>query len=144
MKPEVLPFVVIAYVVIQLIESNVLVPIVMHNAIGVSPLLIVLSLLVGTALGGLVGALVAVPVVAGLEAILERLQDRDVPVAEDSAVAQHTTDEEMTARSGTGRLSRVLGAAGPRPKSDESTLGSRRRASASGTRKCPGSEILRR
>ena len=102
MKPEVLPFVVIAYVVIQLVESNVLVPIVMHNAIGVSPLLIVLSLLVGTALGGLVGALVAVPLIAGLEAILERLQDREVPVAEDSAVAKHTTDEEMQRR-GNGR-----------------------------------------
>jgi predicted PurR-regulated permease PerM len=96
MKPEVLPFVLIAYVVIQVVESNVLVPIVMRNAIGVSPLLIILSLLVGTALGGFVGALVAVPVVAGLEAVLERLQDRDVPVAEDSAAAKHTTDEEMT------------------------------------------------
>jgi predicted PurR-regulated permease PerM len=95
-KPEVLPLVVIAYVAIQVVESNVLVPIVMRNAIGVSPLLIILSLLVGTALGGFFGALVAVPVVAGLEAVLERLQDRDVPVAEDSAAAQQTTDEEMT------------------------------------------------
>ncbi len=95
-KPEVLPLVLIAYVVIQIVESNVLVPIVMRNAIGVSPLLIILSLLVGTALGGFVGALVAVPVVAGLEAVLERLQDRDVPVAEDSAAAKHTTDEEIS------------------------------------------------
>ena len=95
-KPEVLLFVVIAYVVIQLVESNVLVPIVMRNAIGVSPLVIILSLLVGTALGGFFGALVAVPVVAALEAVLERLQDRDVPVGEDSAAAKHTTDEEIT------------------------------------------------
>ncbi len=95
-KPEVLLLVVIAYVVIQLVESNVLVPIVMRNAIGVSPLLIILSLLVGTALGGLFGALVAVPVAAALEAVLERLQDRDVPVGEDSAAARHTTDEEAT------------------------------------------------
>jgi len=98
-KPDVLPLVVIAYVVIQIVESNVLVPIVMRNAIGVSPLLIILSLLVGTALGGLVGALVAVPVVAGLEAVLARLQDRDVPVAEDAAAARHTTDEEATGES---------------------------------------------
>ena len=88
--------VVIAYVVIQLLESNILVPIVMRNAIGVSPLLIILSLLVGTALGGLAGALVAVPTIAGLEAILERLQDREVPVGEDSATARHTSDEEVT------------------------------------------------
>jgi predicted PurR-regulated permease PerM len=95
-KPEVLLPVVIAYVVIQVVESNVLVPIVMRNAIGVSPLLIILSLLVGTALGGFFGALVAVPFVAALEAVLERLQDRDVPVGEDSAAAKHTTDEEIT------------------------------------------------
>jgi predicted PurR-regulated permease PerM len=95
-KPEVLPLVIIAYVVIQFVESNVLVPIVMRNAIGVSPLLIILSLLVGGALGGFVGALVAVPVVAGFEAVLERLQDRDVPVSQDSAAAKETTDEEIT------------------------------------------------
>jgi predicted PurR-regulated permease PerM len=95
-RPDMLLLVVIAYVVIQLLESNILVPIVMRNAIGVSPLLIILSLLVGTALGGLAGALVAVPTIAGLEAILERLQDREVPVGEDSATARHTSDEEVT------------------------------------------------
>lgn len=93
-KPEVLSLVVIAYVVIQIVESNILVPIVMRNAIGVSPLLIILSLLVGSALGGLFGALVAVPLVAGLEAVLERLQDRDVPVAEDSGVAKERAGDE--------------------------------------------------
>jgi predicted PurR-regulated permease PerM len=101
-KPEVLPLVIVAYVVIQVVEGNILVPIVMRNAIGVSPLLIILSLLVGTSLAGYVGALVAVPVVAGLEAILERLQDRDVPVSEDAAAARHTTDEEMTGEPATG------------------------------------------
>jgi putative permease len=101
-RPDVLPLVVIAYVVIQIVEGNVLVPIVMRNAIGVSPLLIILSLLVGSALGGLFGALVAVPLVAGLEAILERLQDREVAVAQDAAAAKHTTDEEMTGEPASG------------------------------------------
>jgi predicted PurR-regulated permease PerM len=97
LKPEVLPFLVVAYIVIQLVEGNVLVPIVMRNAIGVSPLLIILSLLAGAALGGFVGALVAVPVAAAVEAILERLQDRDVPIAQDAAAARNATDqEEMT------------------------------------------------
>src|SRR5450759_2579191 len=95
-KPEVLVLVVVAYVVIQLLESNILVPIVMRNAIGVSPLLIILNLLVGTALGGLAGAIVAVQTMAALEAIPERLQDREIPVGEDSATAGHTTDEEMS------------------------------------------------
>ena len=33
---------------------------------------------------------------ASIEAILERLQDRDVPIAEDAAAARTSTDEEMT------------------------------------------------
>jgi predicted PurR-regulated permease PerM len=96
LKPDVLVFVIIAYVVIQVIEGNILVPIVMRNAIGVSPLLIILSLLVGTAVGGFLGALVAVPVIAGVEAMLEHFQDREVPVAQDSAAAKASSDEEMT------------------------------------------------
>ena len=51
-----------------------LVPIVMRNAIGLSPLLIILSLLVGAAVAGRVGAFIAVPLVAGLDAVLERLE----------------------------------------------------------------------
>jgi predicted PurR-regulated permease PerM len=95
LKPEVLPLVVAAYVVIQIVEGNVLVPIVMRNAIGVSPLLIILSLLVGAALGGFVGALVAVPLTAAVVAVLERVQDRDVPITEDSTAARTTTDAVM-------------------------------------------------
>ena len=52
------------YVVIQLIEGSVLVPLVMRNTIGISPLLVLVSLLIGGAAGGLVGAFLAVPVAA--------------------------------------------------------------------------------
>jgi predicted PurR-regulated permease PerM len=86
-RPDLMVVVLIAYVVIQLVESNVLVPLVMRNAVGVSPFLLTVSLLVGGALGGLLGALVSVPVIAAVEAILERLQDRAVPVAQDAASA---------------------------------------------------------
>jgi predicted PurR-regulated permease PerM len=96
LKPEVLPLVIVAYVIIQLVEGNVLVPVIMRNAIGVSPLLILLSLLVGTALAGFIGALVSVPVAAAIEAILERLQDREVPIAQDAKASRTATDEEMT------------------------------------------------
>jgi predicted PurR-regulated permease PerM len=84
-RPDLVLVVLIAYVIIQLVESNVLVPIVMRNAVGVSPFLLTVSLLVGAALGGLVGALISVPMVAAAEAIMERLQDRDVPVSQDLA-----------------------------------------------------------
>ncbi len=86
-RPDLVVVVLVVYIVIQLVESNVLVPLVMRNAVGVSPFLLTVSLLIGGALGGLLGALVAVPIVAAGEAILERLQDRDVPVAQDAASA---------------------------------------------------------
>ena len=90
-RPDLLLVVVVVYVVIQLVESNVLVPFVMRNAVGVSPFLLSISLLAGGALGGLLGALIAVPVVAAMEAVFERMQDRETPVAQDAASDLATT-----------------------------------------------------
>ena len=64
------------YVVIQVVEGNVLVPLVMKSTIGVPPFLVVVSLIVGGATAGLIGALLAVPLMAALVVILERAQDR--------------------------------------------------------------------
>jgi predicted PurR-regulated permease PerM len=97
-SPELLVGVLIVTVIIQFIENNVLVPIVMRNSIGLSPLIVTVSLLIGGAAGGLLGAVVAVPVAAAIEVILGRLQDREVPVAQDvSAVetADLENDEEQ-------------------------------------------------
>lgn len=95
LRPDLLIPVVIAYLVIHAIEGNVLVPKVMRNAVGLSPFLVVVSLLIGGAVGGLIGALVAVPIVASLEVVLERMQDRDVPVAQDSATVVPDEDEDV-------------------------------------------------
>lgn len=95
LRPDLLIPVVIAYVIIHVVEGNVLVPKVMRNAVGLSPFLVVISLLVGGAVGGLIGALVAVPVVASLEVVLERMQDRAVPVAQDSAAGVTDEDDAM-------------------------------------------------
>ena len=73
--------VAVVYVLIHLIEGNILVPVVMRNAVGLSPLLVLLSLVGGAAVGGLAGALIAVPVVAAIEVLLTPLQAREVPVA---------------------------------------------------------------
>ncbi|HTC85998.1 MAG TPA: AI-2E family transporter [Candidatus Acidoferrum sp.] len=86
-RPDALVPMLIAYAVIHLVESNVLVPRIMRNAIGVSPFLIVVSLLVGGAAGGLPGALLAVPTVAAIVTVLERAQDRTTPIAQDAAAA---------------------------------------------------------
>ena len=67
------------YLVLQLIEGNVLVPLVMRNTIGISPFLVILSVLIGGAAGGFVGALLAVPIAAAGEVLIEGLQAREVP-----------------------------------------------------------------
>lgn len=84
-SPTVVLLVVAAYLAIHVIESVVLVPLVMRSAVGISPLLVLLSLLVGGAAGGILGAFLAVPIAATLEIIGARLQAREVPVVQDAA-----------------------------------------------------------
>jgi predicted PurR-regulated permease PerM len=93
-SPELAVIVAGVYIVIQLVEGSVLVPLVMRNTIGLSPLLVLLSLLVGAAVGGLVGAFLAVPIVASIEIVLARLQARESPVAQDPAAIE-TPDEDV-------------------------------------------------
>ena len=92
-SPELALIVAGVYIVIQLIEGSVLVPLVMRNTIGISPLLVMLSLLVGAAAGGLLGALLAVPIVASAEIILSQLQAREKPVAQDPAAIETPDDK---------------------------------------------------
>jgi predicted PurR-regulated permease PerM len=95
-SPELALIVAGIYVILQFVEGNVLVPVVMRHAVGISPLLVLVSLLIGAAAGGFIGALLAVPVAASLEIVLQRLQAREEPVAQDpSAIeADEDTHEE--------------------------------------------------
>ena len=56
--------------VIQQIESNILVPRVMGRTVGISPLTVLLGILIGGALAGVQGAFVAVPLAGALQVIL--------------------------------------------------------------------------
>jgi predicted PurR-regulated permease PerM len=60
------------YLVIQQVEAHTLVPLVMRQAVGLPPLVIVLSLAVGAAVGGVGGALVAVPIAFATQVVIER------------------------------------------------------------------------
>jgi predicted PurR-regulated permease PerM len=79
--PELALVVAGVYVVIQLVEGHVLVPMVMRNAVGLPPFVVIIALLVGAAVAGLIGALLAVPVAAAIAVVFERAQARSVPVA---------------------------------------------------------------
>jgi predicted PurR-regulated permease PerM len=70
--------VVVLYILIQKIEGYVLVPKVMQKAVGASPLVILLSLLIGFKLAGIVGLLLAVPVASALLVVIEELRGEGV------------------------------------------------------------------
>lgn len=96
-SPELALIVVAVTAVIQVVENNVLVPVIMRNTIGLSPLIVTLSLLVGAAAGGVAGALLAVPVAAAIEVVLARLQDRAVPVAQDPGAVEAPGEDAVEA-----------------------------------------------
>ena len=90
------------YAILQFVEGNILVPIVMRNTVGISPFLVVFSVLAGAAAGGFVGALLAVPIAATAEILLEGLQARDVPVAQDPGGAPSRDEETIGAEDAEG------------------------------------------
>lgn len=59
------------YFLIQQIENNILVPLVMRRSTGLPPLLTILALMVGSRLAGLMGMILAVPVVLIIQSVLE-------------------------------------------------------------------------
>ncbi len=81
--PELALAVVAVTLVLLFVQGNVLVPIVMRNTVGISPFLVILSALAGATVGGFLGAVFAVPIAATAEILLEGLQARDVPIAQD-------------------------------------------------------------
>jgi len=58
--------VAIGYVIIQQAESHFLIPQVMKRAVGLHPVAVILALLIGAKIGGVVGAILAVPVATAL------------------------------------------------------------------------------
>jgi predicted PurR-regulated permease PerM len=61
------------FLVLHQLEANVLVPKIMERRVGVSPVAVMVALLVGGALWGLVGAILAIPTAAILSVVIEEL-----------------------------------------------------------------------
>ena len=67
--------VLIGYIVIQTIESNIFVPKIMQSAVGLNPVIIIIAILVGSNLLGVWGALLSVPFVSVATIILSEFKD---------------------------------------------------------------------
>ncbi len=68
------------YIVVQQFENHLIYPLVVRKTIGVNPLLVVLSIVVGGALGGLFGIILAVPIAAVFVEFLNDIASRKVQV----------------------------------------------------------------
>ncbi|WP_099203232.1 AI-2E family transporter [Miniphocaeibacter massiliensis] len=65
----------VAFVFIQWLENNILAPKILGTTIGLNPLLILLSLVVGAGMFGVVGMIFSVPVVATMKVVLQHFKD---------------------------------------------------------------------
>ena len=106
--------------VIQLIDANTVVPMVMNRVVALPALAVVIALLVGGALAGVIGALLAVPVAAALQVVTLRVlvplihsaQGRPDPEWSTSRIAPVSTAapadgaRRMSIRRGIARLRR--------------------------------------
>ena len=71
--PFTVVWVILAFVIIQQIEGNILQPIVMSRAVDLHPALVVFAILVMGTLFGLIGVFLAVPLVAALQVLVREL-----------------------------------------------------------------------
>jgi len=68
-------FVLAFYVILQQIENHVLYPLVVRKVVGVPPLLVIISLIIGGTLAGFLGILLSVPVAAALMEFTNDVQE---------------------------------------------------------------------
>ncbi len=69
-SPMLALFVVALFFLVQQFENNLIVPMVMKKSLGLSPLVTILSLMIGGRLAGFVGAVLAVPILLVLQVLL--------------------------------------------------------------------------
>jgi predicted PurR-regulated permease PerM len=59
------------FLILHQLEANILVPKIMERRVGVSPVAVMIALLVGGALWGIIGAILAIPTAAIISVIIE-------------------------------------------------------------------------
>ena len=66
------------YILIQQLENNLLVPKIMERAVGIHPLSTILAILIGGSLFGIIGVVLAVPIAATIQVLLEDVHNHPV------------------------------------------------------------------
>ena len=68
--------VIVLYLLIQALENQLLVPKVMQKAVGLNPVIVILSIMIGARLMGIPGALLAIPFISFIIVIINSIQER--------------------------------------------------------------------
>ncbi|MBL7058065.1 AI-2E family transporter [Patescibacteria group bacterium] len=69
-SPTLAVMVIILYAVIQWVENNILVPKIMQKAVGLNPIVSISVLMIGFKIGGVVGAMLAIPVATATQEMI--------------------------------------------------------------------------
>ena len=103
-------FIVVLFIVLQALESNILGPRIVGHAVGLHPVAAILSLLVGAKLFGVFGALIATPLVAAAWVVITSIYHSARGVNADQMLARRRTPwrlRRVAARSGSTRRERI-------------------------------------
>lgn len=73
-SPTMALVVVVTYILIQMIEGQLIVPKIMQRAVGLNPVIVILGVTIGANLMGIVGALLSVPLISFIMVIYQSLE----------------------------------------------------------------------
>ena len=100
-SPKLALMVGVYFLVLHQLEANILVPKIMERRVGVSPVAVLVALLIGGALWGLAGAILAIPTAAILSVIIEEfVAERDARFSASSKPAAPHRDRLFERRGG--------------------------------------------
>lgn len=70
-------WILVLYVVIQQLEGNLIVPMIMKQAVGLNPIIVIISMLIGFTFLGVLGVIIAVPVATGISIFIKDYTTRE-------------------------------------------------------------------
>lgn len=74
-SPAMVIAVILVYIVIQLLENNIIVPKIMERAVGINPIIIIIAVTTGSALMGVLGALLSIPFISFILSIISSVKE---------------------------------------------------------------------
>jgi len=75
-SPVLALFVLIFYYILNMIETHILVPKIMQKAVGLNPVIVIVVLIVGFKIGGILGGVLAIPIVTAISVFLGDVFER--------------------------------------------------------------------